>query len=174
MKKIILTVLISGAMSSSAMSATVNAGQGTVTFFGSIIDAPCGIAPESTDQSVNLGQIASAQLSAGGTSRPVPFKIELVDCDITTKKSAEATFTGGPNTSLDNALAIQGTASGAGVVITGINGLPVKIDGSEGAGVVSLQNGDNTLLFSAYLQGDKTVIKPGEFTAIANFTMQYP
>ena len=38
-----------------------------------------------------------------------------------------------------------------------------------------LQEGNNTLLFSAYLQGDgaSAVIVPGEFTAIADFTLDY-
>lgn len=173
MKKVILAVLISGAMSASAMAAPVSAGQGTVTFYGSIIEAACGISPESTDQTVNLGQVASAQLAAGGASRPVPFTIELVDCDTSIKAIADVTFTGGVNPNLANSLAIQGTASGAGVIITGLDGKPVTLDGSAGAGKIALQDGDNSLMFSAYLQGDKRTIVPGEFTALANFTMQY-
>ena len=173
MKKIILASLISGAMSASAMAATVDAGQGTVTFYGSIIEAACGIAPESTDQTVNLGQVASAQLAGGGTSRPVPFTIELVDCDTSINSIADVTFTGGANPYLADSLAIQGTASGAGVIITGLDGEIVKVDGTQGAGKIALQDGDNTLMFSAYLQGDGQTIVPGEFTALANFTMQY-
>lgn len=174
MKKIILATLISGAMSASAMAATVDAGQGTVTFYGSIINAPCGIAPESTDQTVNLGQVASAQLEDGGTSRPVPFTIELIDCNAETQETAYVTFTGGVNPNLADSLAIQGQASGAGVQITGLNGKPVKLDKSEGSQTeIKIQNGDNSLLFSAYLKGDGQPIEPGEFTALANFTMDY-
>ncbi|MEQ4694639.1 fimbrial protein [Providencia manganoxydans] len=174
MKKIILATLISGAMSASAMAAPVDAGQGTVTFYGSIIEAACGIAPESTDQTVNLGQVASAQLANGGTSRPVPFTIELVDCDTSIDSIADVTFTGGQNPDREGTLAIQGSAAGAGVVITGLNGKPVSLDGSEGAGKIALQDGDNSLMFSAYLQGNEVgTPTPGEFTALANFTMSY-
>ncbi|HFQ2072986.1 fimbrial protein [Providencia stuartii] len=173
MKKIILATLISGAMSASAMAAPVDAGQGTVTFYGSIIDAACGIAPESTDQTVNLGQVASAQLEAtDGTSRPVPFTIELIDCNAETQKTATVTFTGGVNPNLPDSLAIQGQASGAGVQIAGLDGVPVKLDGTKGTDL-KIQNGDNSLLFSAYLKGDGQPIVPGEFTALANFTMSY-
>ncbi|MDT1068431.1 fimbrial protein [Providencia stuartii] len=176
MKKIILASLISGAMSASAMAATEDAGQGTVTFYGSIIDAACGIAPESTDQTVNLGQVASAQLEVkdgvAGTSRPVPFTIELIDCNAETQDTATVTFTGGVNPNLDDSLAIQGQASGAGVQIAGLDGVPVKLDGSKGTSL-NIQNGDNSLLFSAYLKGDGQPIVPGEFTALANFTMSY-
>ncbi|MEY0304810.1 fimbrial protein [Providencia manganoxydans] len=172
MNKLILATLISGAMSASAIAAPVDAGQGTVTFYGSIIDAACGIAPESTDQTVNLGQVASAQLAGGGTSRPVPFSIELVDCDTETQKTATVTFTGGVNPNLADSLAIQGQASGAGVQIAGLNGVPVKLDGTKGTDV-KIQDGDNSLLFSAYLKGDSTTVVTGEFTALANFTMSY-
>lgn len=174
MKKIILATLISGAMSASAMAAPVSAGQGTVTFTGSIIEAACGIAPESTDQTIDLGQVASAQLKDGGASRPVPFSIELVDCDTSINSIADVTFTGGQNPARPGSLAIQGTAAGAGVVITGLDGAPVTLDGSAGAGKINLQDGDNSLMFSAFLQGNPTgTPTPGEFTALANFTMQY-
>ncbi|MEX9786720.1 fimbrial protein [Providencia manganoxydans] len=173
MKKIILATLISSAMSTSVLAA--NAGQGTVTFEGSIIEAACGISPESTDQTVNLGQVASAQLTKNGTSRPVPFTIKLVDCDTSEKKTVNVQFTGAINSELDDALAIQGSASGAGVVITGLDGAPVKLDGSKPAEAdyVTLQNSDNSLLFSAYLKADGTEVIPGSFTALANFTMSY-
>lgn len=194
MKKVILATLIFSAMSASGFAAEPDQGQGTVTFDGSIIEAACGIAPESANQTVHLGQIAKNVLSEGnansigaGTSSPVPFTIELVDCDTnfvvdeattppTTVKTASVKFTGSLNTAVtDNTmLAIQGTASGAGVVISGLNGQPVKLDGSETAGSIALQNGDNTLLFSAYVQGDnKFEVKPGSFQSVANFTMSY-
>lgn len=41
------------------MANAADQGHGTVTFTGSIIDAPCSIAPESIDQTVNLGQISN-------------------------------------------------------------------------------------------------------------------
>ena len=184
MKKIILATIVSTIMSSAAIAAPIDGGQGTVTFTGSIIEAACGIAPESTDQTVNLGQIASAQLSNNGTSRPVPFSIELVDCDLDTIVAgsdpaknvsiATVTFTGGLNPAVptNDGLAIQGAASGASVQIVGLNGLPVKLDGSEGTSI-NLQNNDNSLLFSAFLKGDGTAVSTGEFTALANFTMTY-
>lgn len=171
MKKLILATAMSGVMSASALAA--DAGQGTVTFEGSIIEAACGIAPESVDQTVNLGQVASAQLANGGTSRPVPFQIELVDCDTSIGSTASVTFTGGINPSLADSLAIQGTAAGAGVQITGVDGKVTKLDGSAPAGSIALQDSDNTLMFSAYLKGDGTTVVPGAFTALANFTMAY-
>jgi len=182
MNKIILATIVSAVMSSAAIAAPTDGGQGTVTFTGSIIEAACGIAPESTDQTVNLGQVASAQLLNNGTSRPVPFTIELVDCDVDALLAsspdavgtATVTFSGGlnPAVATNDGLAIQGAASGASVQIVGLNGKPVKVDGSEGT-TINLQNNDNSLLFSAYLKGDGTAVTTGEFTSLANFTMSY-
>lgn len=175
MKKIILAALVSGAMSTSVLAAD-SQGDGTVTFEGSIINAACGIAPESVDQTVNLGQVTTKQLLGGGTSRPVPFTIELVDCEMDDPASpnnlAKVTFTGGISSEVAGALAIQGAAAGAGVVIIGLNGLPVTLDGSTSTDV-KFQNGDNSLLFSAYLKGATAAATPGAFTALANFTMDY-
>ncbi len=41
-------------------------GQGVVNFKGTVIDAPCGIAPESADQTIDFGQISKSHLTAGG------------------------------------------------------------------------------------------------------------
>lgn len=181
MKKILLATLMCGAIASPAFAEDM--GSGTVTFTGSIIDAPCGIAPESVDQTIKLGSIAKSALVAGGTSTPVPFTIELIDCDATTQQKAAVTFTGEvTNPTGDNdSLVLQGTASGAGVVISGLNGLPVKFNRSGTSadeGFSYIQDGDNTLLFSAYLRGmnDDTdnPVTPGSFTAVTNFTMSYP
>lgn len=192
MKKIILATIVSAVMSSAAIAAPIDAGQGTVTFEGSIIEAACGISPESTDQTVNLGQIAKVQLVDGGTSTPKPFKIELVDCDTSfvpagttlPVTTASVTFSGpgaittAGGTASDTMLAIQGTAKGAGVVISGLNGEIVTInDKTKPAGTITLQDGDNTLLFSAYLQGfpgsTASTIEAGAFQSVANFTMSY-
>lgn len=190
MKKIMLATIISAVMSSAAIAAPIDAGQGTVTFQGSIIEAACGIAPESTDQTVNLGQIAKIKLVDSGTSTPVPFKIQLVDCDTSfvpagatdPVTTASVTFTG-PGATIagaesPNLLAIQGTAAGAGVAISGMNGEVVTInDKTKPAGKITLQDGDNTLLFSAYLQGfpgsTAATITAGAFQSVANFTMSY-
>lgn len=179
MKKVILAVLISGAMSASALAA--EAGSGSVTFTGSIIEAACSIAPNSVDQTVELGAVASSQLADNGKSAPQTFEIELQNCDMsfeteagTPVKTVSATFTGGisANDTTSTQLAIVGSAAGAGVVITGSNGVPVKLDGSVSTAPVAIQNGKNILQYAAYLQGNDTVV-PGDFTALTNYTLSY-
>lgn len=87
-------------------------GHGDIKFTGSIIDAPCSIDGASGDQTVVLGQIAAHQMAKGGKSTPVPFFIQLHDCDTTTMKSATVTFIGAanPDSTLSDTFATVGQA----------------------------------------------------------------
>ena len=72
----------------------------------------------------------------------------------------------------DLILGITGTAKGAGVAITDGSGTVIELN-KESNGR-ELINGDNTLNFSAYLQGiDDASLATGEFTAVTNFTLSY-
>lgn len=149
-------------------------GSGNVTFTGSIIDSPCSITPESSDQTVDLGQISSASLVNKGTSTPRNFSIELEKCDITTMKNVTITFTGSTDTTEPALLGITGTAKGAGVVITDGSGSTIKLGQASAARILGA--GNNTLIYSAYLQGNSATVGsvvPGEFTSVANFTLAY-
>ncbi|AKO44903.1 pilin protein [[Haemophilus] ducreyi] len=187
MKKSILAALISGTISISAMAAPP-AGEGIVNFKGTIVEAACSVDPSFTNQTVDLGQTAAAKLVKGGTSRPAPFTIKLVDCETGGKtKKAHIAFTGNMDKEVENGLAILGQAKGAAIQITGLDGKPVKLDGSKTN--VTIQEGDNSLQFSAYLKGYPTAavgrddggpvgpegkaIVAGEFTSLVNFTMSY-
>lgn len=158
---------------SASMVQAAGAGQGTVTFEGSIIEAACSIAPESVDQTVGLGQIAKSQLEEGGASQPEPFEIKLVGCDTETLKSVSTTFTGGVSKDVPGALGIVGTASGAGIIMRDSTGADVVL-GTPTASQ-PIQDGNNTLLFGAFLKGAAAAdaVVPGEFTAITNFSLAY-
>ncbi|CNH22119.1 putative mannose-resistant/Proteus-like fimbrial protein [Yersinia massiliensis] len=148
-------------------------GQGTVTFNGSIIDAPCSIASGSDSQTVELGQVSNVALMNGGKSQPKPFNIKLENCDITTLKTVTTTFGGGESSAVPGLLGIQGIGQGAGIAIVDGTGTVVTL-GTPNA-EQTLVTGNNTLAFSAYLQGSTTsgAIIPGSFTSVANFTLAY-
>jgi len=156
-------------------AAAANQGSGTITFKGSIIDAPCSIPPTSEKFEVKMGAIATSALNGGGKSVARPFNIELEQCDITTLKTVQTTFTGTPSTSVNGGLAIAGTAKNAGIVITDVNG--DKIDLGAKSPSQTLFTGANTLRFTAFLQGDADATNkpavPGEFDAIATFALSY-
>lgn len=175
MRKIILGALISSAMCSSVFAA--DAGNGRINFTGAIIDAPCSIAPESVDQTVDLGQVSNVALADGGKSTPRPFEIALENCDVSSlSNGVSLTFTGAAASfdTTNKILGIVGTAAGAGIQITSGSGKVVEL--ATPTAYQTLQNGNNTLLLSAYLMGnggDISTITPGDFTSVANFTLDY-
>lgn len=166
------TIVVGGGM---AVANAADQGHGTVTFTGSIIDSPCSITPDSIDQTVNLGQISNKALLKGGKSNPRPFDIKLENCDVTglKDKTVTTTFTGTESTGLPGYLAIVGTASGASIGITSNDGQNIKL--GDASSPIKVQDGNNTLRFAAYLQGNgaSAVVVPGEFTSVANFTLAY-
>lgn len=167
-----------------AMGTVSVAQEGTISFKGSIIDAPCSITPETADQTVNLGQISNVALKSQGKSTPKNFDIKLENCDVTTLKNVKATFTGAASAGNADLLGITGTAKGASIAITDGSSRVIKLGDATQA--QKIQKGNNTLAFAAYLQGDPdtagatssdptipAVIVPGEFSSIVDFTLAY-
>ncbi|HGL4620253.1 TPA: fimbrial protein [Citrobacter koseri] len=170
-------IMIAAAMSIGLTSGAyaAEAGHGKITFTGSIIDAPCSVSPDSVDQTVDLGQVSSAALSADGntgTSTPRNFEINLENCTLVPgQESVTTTFTGAEG--LDGKLGITGNATGVGIVLT--DGASNKIELGQASAPQTLKDGSNTLLFSAYLQGDgaSANISAGDFSGVADFMLQY-
>lgn len=174
LNKIVLAVSLALGMASFANAA--DQGHGKVTFTGSIIDAPCSIAPESIDQTVELGQISNAALKDSGQSTPKNFDIKLENCSFGTqaaKNKVQVTFTGMESASGNGLLGITGNAKGASVAITQADGKVIKL--GKPTKEQALQDGNNTLSFAAYMQGDgaSAAITEGDFQAVADFTLAY-
>ncbi|ELB3892052.1 fimbrial protein [Morganella morganii] len=176
MKKVVLALAVSSAMAMTAQAA--NQGGGKINFNGEVIDAACSIDANSLKQTVELGSVAKVQLAKGGKSTPVDFTIQLHNCDITDKTTTTVTFkgvTGGAAADgLDKAFGVSGPATGAmGVVVTDAGGKVIAPGAASSA--FTLNEGDNTLNFKAYMQGATTAVTvaPGAFTATADFLMDY-
>lgn len=178
LNKIMMAAVLAFGVTSVAHAAK-DQGHGTVTFKGAIIDAPCSIAPETVDQTVNLGQISNVALKDGGQSTPKNFQIKLENCELISaapgkNNTVAITFTGASSVDDANLLGITGTAKGAGIAITDGSGKLIELGKSSSA--QTLGNGGNTMSFSAYLQGSKAVgavITPGDFQSVADFTLAY-
>ncbi|EKN6363984.1 type 1 fimbrial protein [Yersinia enterocolitica] len=168
------TILAAGLVLGFAfMANAADQGQGTVTFNGSIIDAPCSIAAGSDAQTVEMGQISNVALQNGGKSSAHDFKIKLENCDTTTLKTVTTTFGGAESAAVPGLLGITGVAEGAGIAI--VDGTGSVITLGTATEQQTLVTGNNTLAFSAYLQGSTAsdAIKPGSFSSVADFTLAY-
>ncbi|MDR6997440.1 type 1 fimbria pilin [Aeromonas salmonicida] len=158
-----------------AASAPTDQGHGVIKFVGAIIDAPCSIAPESVDQTIQMGQIANSLLEHQGEGPLRPFEIHLEGCSLDTAKTASITFNGIADDSEKKHLSLNGFAKGAAIAMVS------QRDGSEvvlgtPTKALSLVDGHNHLKFGAKLvsnlkSGEKAT--PGEFTATSDFIMTY-
>lgn len=177
--KMIKTVM-AGAVAMALVSFGANAanqGHGVVNFKGTVIDAPCGIAPESADQSIDFGQISKAHLEANGISVKKNLDIKLVNCDFSApdaKKTVSVTFDGTPVVGHVDELGTAGD-TGTAVVVSGSDGSLVKFDASQPSNTTQLQEGNNTLRYSTWVKKSSaaTAVKEGDFTAVAHFNLTY-
>lgn len=173
--------VMAGAVAMALVSFGANAanqGMGTINFKGSVIDAPCGIAPESADQTIDFGQISKAHLNNNGISKKQNVNIKLVNCEFGTatataplKNTVKVTFSG-VNTGGDfTGLGLSTT--NAVVKMSGQDGKLVKFDGTTASSGSKLQSGDNTLHYEAWVQKGAAAVTEGEFSAVANFALAY-
>ncbi len=177
-KTALVTVMLAS-FGANAAPASGNQGQGQVNFKGTIINAPCGIAPESADQTIDFGQISKAHLNNEGTSQKKNVDIKLVNCDLSDEEAAKTvtiTFSGS-NLATGGQVDELGTSGDTGTVIkmSTAAGDFVKFDGVSPAGKYNLKPGDNTMRYSAWVQkasGEGTVTE-GDFKAVTNFNLTY-
>ncbi|WP_175610608.1 fimbrial protein [Escherichia coli] len=172
MVKKVLLVVMGSLLGFTAQAA--DQGQGRINFHGTVINAPCGIAPESVSQTIEFGSVSSASLTAGQTSVRKDVDIKLVNCDLSAMDAAKtvtAAFTGTHGTDPKQ----LGTAGDTGTVIhlSAQDGTMVSFDGTTGNNSLQLANGDNTLHYSAWVAKGTNDVKEGEFSAAANFNLTY-
>lgn len=177
LNRIALATLMAIGVATAANAA--DQGSGKVTFVGSIIDAPCSIAPESLDQTVQMGAISNVALADGGASAPVAFSIELTDCAVPTagvKDTVTVTFTGTESTYPAGAgsLGLLGSASGAFIELATADSTRVELNTATAARQIA-DGANATLSFTAKLKGAGTGIDvvPGSFQVPANFVLAY-
>ncbi|EIQ1027780.1 type 1 fimbrial protein [Escherichia coli] len=174
MMKSVLGVAVAIAFCSVANAA--DQGQGVINFKGTVIDAPCGIAQESADQTINFGQISKAHLNADGISVKKDLDIKLVNCDATEigklTNGVKVSFTGTTINGQNQELGTTGD-TGTAIVVSAVNGSLVSFDGTAGS-ATKVKEGDNTLRYSTWVKkATGGTLKEGDFTAVANFNLAY-
>ncbi|PNQ54613.1 F7-2 fimbrial protein [Vibrio agarivorans] len=157
-------------MSSSVMAA---AGEGVVKFHGTVVEAPCGIAPESADQTIDFGQLSRAHLENDGISMKKNVDIKLVNCviDNKTNNMVSVTFNGAVvDNTADKELGTAGN-TGTAIVMSGPNG-PVLFGTKNKSQKFGANS--NTLRYSAWVKkATGATVTEGSFSAVSNFTMEY-
>lgn len=150
---------------------------GAVHFKGEIVNAACAVDAGSADQTIRLGQVRTAKLTAdGNVSSSVGFNIQLDDCDTTVASTASVAFTGSEVSGKSSVLALQATGAGAatnvGVQILDSHSQPMTLDGTNFGSTISMSNGTNTIPLQArYIATGAATA--GTANADATFKIQY-
>lgn len=173
MKKLILTALMAASFSAVVHAAPPASGSpATIIFQGEIVSGACGIDPNSDGQTVSLGQVPSHMfVNKGDRSTAVPFEIVLTDCDTTTYKNAQVTFTGPNASGNSDILGVTGAAENVGIRLQAGTSEYLKLGTATGS--MLLSNGDNHLQFAAMYEATDVGVTPGDADATAQFTVAY-
>lgn len=163
--------------SASASGATVTPGK--LAMSGELIEAACSLDPTSRDVEVEFGNVSASQINRndeGNITRP--FRVRLTGCSIVKRGNdgslypyASVTFIGSAAASDPTTLLISGKADGFGIQLRDSHGEILTL-GQPSRGY-ELSDSDSDLKFTASLVPVEKYIKAGEFTAVAQFFMDY-
>lgn len=146
---------------------------GRVNMQGSIIDAPCAIAVNSQEQSIDMGVIPLADIISDGHGHSKPFSIELVNCMLDRpgrddSNYFQVTFDGDNEGDL---FGIGGGASGVGLQISDSLG-HIAIPGKS-LPYVDIIPGSMLLNYSLKLVANSHALKSGDYFFSILFKLDY-
>lgn len=145
-------------------------------FSVSLQASPCTLTMQGTGiAEVDFSSLDSSDFTPDGQSARKPLVFELTDCDSALSNGVQVNFTGTEATGMRGILAIDSHsgASGIGIGIETLSGVPVGMNDEEGA-IFMLVPGNNSLSLNAWVQhlpGEDLV--PGTFFASALVTFEY-
>lgn len=171
------------------VTSTGNFGGGTISFTGSVTEAPCSIPPGESSQTIDLGSVSNKQLMTpnGPGSSPVSIKINLKNCDLgTDNKYTKASLKFLEDGHIDSTgknkglLVTRGSSNVAVQLLNTSGTTPIDFtsDATMKPGTeVTLVNGaDSTISFMAHLigvTGSTTVPTPGTISAQVSYQLSY-
>ena len=185
-KACVLAAVFSALASGSVFAADATGtdqGSGRIHFTGTVINAPCSIAPGDEDINVNLGQIANKVLEAGNKySQNVNYTIHLQDCSLSAASATTGTtykdvskvtvkFAGPTNANNADLLANTGGSQGLGIRLIDANGALLKVGDTSAS--IGLVNGNNELTFAARAEADGAAVQVGPIKGQATYALNY-
>ncbi|NCJ11725.1 fimbrial protein [Serratia marcescens] len=167
---------------------------GTVGFQGALLSSPCSLAPDSREQSVDLGEIGTlAFRRVGDQSVPVRFRLAFTHCLLGARaladnpagmrngdagrlylrgeQAATLVFLGESDPDNPQLLRLHGGVQGVGLRLKDQRGRALSLN-QPGAPYV-LQPGGNTLWFSAQLESTRPFIEANQFKGVVHVQLVY-
>lgn len=165
-----LSLLLGGiAFSSQAGSDTL-----LLTITGEVVSQPCVLKAGDENIKVDMSTITDADLARDKEGPTKPFQIHLEQCNASVAKSVKVTFSGTAAAGDAAVLALTPTSEAKGIGI----GLREKdntiLPINKASRPVKVNDGNTTLDFGTYVKLlSLPDLKPGKFTATANFKLEY-
>ncbi|ELX8379870.1 fimbrial protein [Providencia vermicola] len=147
---------------------------------GTLVNAPCTIAPEDKNVEINFGDIRLLDIYERGFEFSKKELILVIsECDLSIAQKLKVKFIGTPHHQLAGFLSLDGsdTNPGLGIGFETVDGKPVLLN--ENTDLILIEkNGRNELKFNTFLKASQDAInnksiKPGRFSAAATFLIQY-
>lgn len=181
-KNLLFVTITCSAFSGVAMADDVANG-GTINFIGTVVDAPCIVAQDSIDMSVDLGQTTVDYITKYGSSKPADVNINLTNCtlqgggtdnaDIT---KADVTFDSSAVDTSDAGLLANTNSAGAtgvGVRLLTSEDAPLTL-GTSSEVPLQVSSTEQTLVFHARMETiPGETLAPGSVAANATYTIAY-
>ncbi|MCU4313817.1 type 1 fimbrial major subunit FimA [Acinetobacter bereziniae] len=181
MKKISLAA---AALVASSVSFAAPIPSGEIHFTGDLVNAACAVDVNSDGQTVDLGQHRVAKFKkAGDMSGPVPFQINLVDCEAALVTKGVSIAFKGSTTATNPKLLVVGAgtsndaaAQGVGIQILDSSSTALTLDGTGFTKETALNDGTNSFRFSARYVSTVDAgptLTAGKANADATFVVNY-
>lgn len=173
MKKSVTAAAMLFALYASSSYAAGTSSTGKVTFHGHVVEASCGIADDSVEQTIEMGDTPRSKLLNGGKSTPIPFKISLQDCD-GTASIAQFNFVGNNWAEDPRLQALTGVPNVGLALLSDSNGDIIDIQQPLDRDIGNVTGGID-LPFAAQLIGTTGggEIVPEEYNVVTTFQITY-
>lgn len=165
----------------------VDGEHGSLTVSGELVDSPCRLSMDSLDQTVDLGTLASSDLTRpGDRSYPVRFSVRLEGCLVASGYLRDAgtdrvTWSASQPV-VDVAFTAPADFRNPSLMrLSGVEGIALRLTDDRNQGVQLgsrgvpklLTPGDNTLSWNIVAERVPGPVVPGAFRAVADFRLSY-
>lgn len=180
-KTLLATATTAALLGPVAAFAAGDMGQGTITFTGSVTEAPCSISAADSNLAIDLGQISKKVLTgAGKFGTPVPVEIHLAGCNFEEDATSHAlklskvnvTFPG--QTSTTGMIPNTGDATGVAIQMMNADNTTAVNFATGSAGTQMHQGNGNMLsLFARIANTGATAATAGSVAAKVTYMLDY-
>ncbi|WP_318373709.1 fimbrial protein [Enterobacter sp.] len=156
----------------SALFSTVVGADTTIEYSGTLIADPCVVDTGSEDQIVDFGTVVKKTFINHTRSVAEPFRIRLLECDLTAGNNVAVTFNGTEASDQPNTFAVTGEAQGIAIALEDSDGNAVKPAATMKP--VPLTGEETILNYRAFVQSsDYSNVREGAFESVVSFTLEY-